>query len=260
MKIAIVNNLPAAVKAIRHALALSDRHQVAWVAGDGEEAVKKCAHDKPDLILMDMVLPVLNGVEATRQIMAKSPCAILIVTATVSGTTSKVFEALGAGAIDAVNTPGIDTNTPESPATLLNKIDMVEKLIFNTSREKNIAHNDRPAQAAGKPEKTASWPSALPREAPWRWPKSWAVCQKIFPPRSSSSSTSMPNSRPGLAEWLNAHSTLPVRVARQGRNTREGNRAGGRKKRSPRLHRHPHPRLHPQPGRLRLPPLRRRLF
>src|SRR5689334_1438707 len=119
MKIAIVNSLPPAVDAIRHALASTERHQIIWVARDGAEAVKKCTQDKPDLVLMDMHLPVLNGVEATRQIMTHSPCAVLVVTATVNDASSQVFEALGAGAIDAVNTPEINANCTEDSSALV---------------------------------------------------------------------------------------------------------------------------------------------
>ena len=55
-------------------------------------------------------MPVMDGVEATRRIMAQTPCAILVVTATVEGHTAKVFEALGAGALDVVQTPVIEVN------------------------------------------------------------------------------------------------------------------------------------------------------
>src|SRR5260370_7925841 len=111
MRIAIVNDVMMAVEAMRRVVAGAPEHQLAWIARDGAEAVARCAADTPDLVLMDLIMPNMDGVEATRRIMAASPCPIVVVTANVSTTSSKVFEALGAGALDAVNTPVL-----ESPA------------------------------------------------------------------------------------------------------------------------------------------------
>ena len=105
MRIAIVNDVPIAIEALRRILSTQPEYDVAWIARDGLEAVDKCARDTPDLVLMDLIMPGMGGVEATRRIMKASPCAILVVTATVSGNTSRVFEAMGHGALDAVNTP-----------------------------------------------------------------------------------------------------------------------------------------------------------
>ena len=105
MKIAVVNDLKIALHALTHIVQGIPNVTLAWTALDGEEAVTKCAANKPDLILMDLIMPKMDGVEATRQIMRKSPCAILVVTATIEGNASRVFEALGAGALDAVETP-----------------------------------------------------------------------------------------------------------------------------------------------------------
>ena len=105
MRIAIVNDMPMAVEALRRVLLSVPGYRLAWVACDGAEAVEKCKQDTPDLILMDLIMPVMDGVEATRRIMANTPCAILIVTATLEGHSTEVFEALGAGALDVVQTP-----------------------------------------------------------------------------------------------------------------------------------------------------------
>src|SRR3990172_7762730 len=129
MRIAIVNDVTLAVEALRRVV-LSARYEIAWTAYDGAEAVRKCSADTPDLILMDLLMPVMDGVEATRLIMQNSPCAILVVTATVSGNASKVFDAMGHGALDAVNTPVLGVSGHlEGAAQLLTKITTIGKLL-----------------------------------------------------------------------------------------------------------------------------------
>src|SRR5215207_7631806 len=105
MRIAIVNDLALAREVLRRLVLSVPGHAIAWTAEHGEEAVHKAAADRPDIILMDLVMPVLDGVEATRRIMAASPCPILLVTSSVTGNFNMVYKAMGHGGLDAVNTP-----------------------------------------------------------------------------------------------------------------------------------------------------------
>lgn len=139
MRIAIVNDLLMAVEALRRAVTSCPEHTVAWIACDGAEAVRKCALDLPDLILMDLIMPMMNGVEATRRIMCNSPCAILVVTATVEGNVSLVFEAMGHGALDAVNTPVLGTDgSLHGARELLAKIESIGHLIGRRAGSKTV--------------------------------------------------------------------------------------------------------------------------
>ena len=123
MKIAIVNDMPMAVEALRRALAFEPAHEVVWVASNGAEAVSKCAEFTPDLILMDLIMPVMGGVEATRRIMAETPCAIVIVTVDRKQNVHQVFEAMGHGALDVVDTPSLGAGDARAAAApLLRKI------------------------------------------------------------------------------------------------------------------------------------------
>jgi DNA-binding NarL/FixJ family response regulator len=59
-----------------------DNWDVCGTAVDGREAVEKCKQLKPDLLILDICLPILNGVDAARQILKRNPDqAILILTA-----------------------------------------------------------------------------------------------------------------------------------------------------------------------------------
>lgn len=109
MRIGIVNDTGLAREALRRVVLSSCQHEVAWTASDGAEAIALAHVDRPDLILMDLFMPVVDGVEATRRIMGESPCAILVVTSTVSGHLSKVYQAMGYGALDALDTPTLSS-------------------------------------------------------------------------------------------------------------------------------------------------------
>ena len=128
MKIAIANDVAMAAEALRRVVASTAEHQVLWIARTGAEAVRMCADQRPDLILMDLNMPELDGVEATRQIMEQSPCAILVVTGRPQDNVNQVFRALGAGALDVTATPVLQ-GQPGGDAELLAKIRTMDKLI-----------------------------------------------------------------------------------------------------------------------------------
>jgi two-component system, chemotaxis family, response regulator WspF len=130
MRIGIVNDLSVARLAMQRVLVSSLHHEVAWTANDGGEAIAQAREDLPDLILMDLFMPRIDGVEATRQIMSESPCAILLVTSTVSGHLDKVYDAMGHGALDAIDTPTLGPRGElGGTQLLLNKIESIGQLI-----------------------------------------------------------------------------------------------------------------------------------
>ena len=123
MRIAIVNDSPIAIEALRRSLGFKSGLEIAWTATNGAEAVACCKADRPDLVLMDLIMPGMDGVEGTRQIMAHCPCAILVVTASIGANTWRVFEAMGHGALDAVDTPELGLGEErEAAATLLQAV------------------------------------------------------------------------------------------------------------------------------------------
>lgn len=210
MRIGIVNDLRLAVEMLRRAVATLPGATVAWVAEDGAQAVARCAEDRPDVVLMDMIMPVMDGVEATRRIMQATPCPIIVVTATVEGNAGRVYEALGAGALDAVATPTMAPDGSVADAEpLVRKIRAIG-LIAGASAPRPVA----PAAPAtpgtapspmvaigvstGGPQALAVVLQAFPQPVPWPV----VIIQHIDP-----------SFAPGLATWLFGETGHRVEVA-----------------------------------------------
>jgi len=130
MKIGIANDSTIAAEALRRVI-VAGGHRVAWIARNGLDAVRLCADLPPDLVLMDLAMPVLDGIEATRRIMREHPCAILVVSANPQDNPAEVFRALGAGALDVTAVPAL-LGQAGGEAALLAKIRTIGKLITGT--------------------------------------------------------------------------------------------------------------------------------
>ena len=215
MRIAIVNDMLMALEALRRVVRSGPEYTIAWTARDGAEAVRKCAADLPDVILMDLIMPQLNGVEATRLIMRDSPCAILVVTATVDGNISLVFEAMGLGALDAVNTPvlGPDGNLSGAQA-LLAKIELVGRLIGNTRestpvvpllKAAGVRRGTPPLVALGASTGGPAALAAILARLPRNLEAGVVVVQHVDAQFA-----------PDLAVWLRRHCPIDVQVATPG--------------------------------------------
>jgi two-component system, chemotaxis family, response regulator WspF len=217
MRVGIVNDQRLATEALRRVVSSDPNLKIAWTAVDGQEAVDKCAQDLPDVVLMDLVMPVMNGAEATREIMSHSPCPVLVVTATVSGNYALVCEALSHGAYDAVCTPTLgDCSPAEAGANLLAKLKSVDRI----RREVKVAprppsdaqssHATPPfsvseqaplvaiGASTGGPQALEQILSAWPAE----FPASVVVVQHIAEEFAAS-----------LAQWLHERSKVEVRPA-----------------------------------------------
>jgi two-component system response regulator WspF len=211
VRIGIVNDDPIAVEALRRALTTVPVHSVAWVARDGAEAVNRCTLDRPDIVLMDLIMPVMDGVEATRRIMATTPCPILVVTGDVTRNTGKVFAAMGAGALDVVSTPTLTSGNRESSASaLLTKIRLIGQLgvAQGGGSLPGVASDGTPASALIAIGASAGGPPAVAhvlRDLSSDLRAAVLVVQHVDAEFVDS-----------MAEWFDSQCSLVVRVARAG--------------------------------------------
>lgn len=217
MNIGIVNDLPLAVEAMRRAIALRAGHRVLWVAIDGAQAVDFCIAQPPDIVLMDLIMPKFDGVEATRRIMARAPCAILVVTSSVGANAWRVYEAMGAGALDAVDTPTLgDGGLGDASQPLLAKIDQIGRLLENP-----LAYRQRPGTSlrrgrvplvaigasAGGPTALATVLGKLPAD----FGAAIVIVQHVDKAFAH-----------GMAQWLDGQTALTVRIGLAGDQPQPG--------------------------------------
>ncbi len=99
VRILIVDDEPA----IREVMKLILKNYEIVEASNGVEAVEKCEKKKPDLILMDIMMPRMNGIEATKTILEKFPDAKIV--AVTAYATHKGKEMLEAGALEILEKP-----------------------------------------------------------------------------------------------------------------------------------------------------------
>jgi two-component system chemotaxis response regulator CheB len=199
--------------------------QVVGTARDGLDAVEQAERLKPDVIVMDVHMPRMNGYEATRQIMERVPTPIVMVSASSTRyEAATAFEALKAGALTVVEKPtGHDHPTQaESVRRLVQTVKLMAevKVVRRWPRRERSAppsplstKADRTIRliavggSTGAPQVINDILGRLPRElgAPI------LIVQHIAPGFTG-----------GFAEWLAQGTRLVVKLAEPGEATRPG--------------------------------------
>jgi DNA-binding NarL/FixJ family response regulator len=94
--ILIADDSPVIRRALRETLEREDAWQVCGEAADGLQAIEKAQRLKPDVVVLDLSMPVMNGLEAARELTRISPSLILVMF-TNFDTPQLTNEALSAG-------------------------------------------------------------------------------------------------------------------------------------------------------------------
>ncbi|MBI2311395.1 MAG: chemotaxis response regulator protein-glutamate methylesterase [Betaproteobacteria bacterium] len=220
----VVEDSPVMRDFLVHILTSDPRIRVVGTAANGEEAIQAVSRRKPDVITMDVHMPQMNGLDATRRIMETSPTPIVVVSGSsgreeLSGT----FRALEAGALAVVEKPpGAGHPRHEEMARELIQTVKLMSEVHVVRRWPKRTPTVSPAPAA-RPIPLEAHPTEVKLVAIGASTGGPVVLQTIL----SRLPKNLPvpivivqhiaaGFTPGMAEWLAESSGFPVHVAAQG--------------------------------------------
>lgn len=243
-RVLVVEDSHTIRKYLVEVLTSSPDFEVVGEAADGEQAIRLCESLRPDVVTMDIVLPVLSGVAATEYIMAWCPTPIVIVSASVNrGDALKTYDALAAGAVDLVDKPTIGESREAWQAAFLSCVRMVARIKVITHPRGRLRGSSRWAARSDRAETAtqrasgagiSSGAGPLPARstvAPGTVRAVAIGASTGGPAAVAEILRGLPASYPipillvihvseqfafALAEWLNSQSNLPVRFAVDG--------------------------------------------
>ncbi|HVY05123.1 MAG TPA: chemotaxis-specific protein-glutamate methyltransferase CheB [Burkholderiales bacterium] len=185
--------------------------EVVGEAMDGAQAIEQCTALRPDVMTLDMVMPVMSGLAATEYIMAHCPTPILIVSASTNrGELYKTYDALAAGALDAMEKPLGDEADDDWELRLVSAVRLLSKIkVITHPRPRMRTETPAPRRyrvvaigaSTGGPGAVVEVLRAIP--AGFTLPI--LLVMHVSEPFAAA-----------LAEWLNDQSPHVVRVAREG--------------------------------------------
>jgi two-component system, NarL family, response regulator LiaR len=134
-------------KGIRALLSEAEGFEVVAEAGDGQEAVRRAEETQPDVILMDLLMPVMDGIEATRQITARRPDARVLVLTSFAAD-NKVFPAIKAGAAGYL----LKDSSPDELVRAIRQVHRGEPSLHPAIARKLLQEVAHPAEREPAPE------------------------------------------------------------------------------------------------------------
>jgi len=126
------------------------------IAKNGQEAVSKALNIQYDVITMDINMPIMDGIEAVRQIMKKKPTAILMISSLTTADADVTMDALDLGAIDYIPKPGtMNVGKNENRQEILQKVrslSLIPKRRLKSRRTNRVQREKPEKQKSQKPQ------------------------------------------------------------------------------------------------------------
>ncbi|MDR3369129.1 MAG: chemotaxis-specific protein-glutamate methyltransferase CheB [Rhodoferax sp.] len=221
IRVLIADDSSLARSLLRSFLENESDMDVVGEAANGREAVELARELKPDLITMDIEMPVMNGMDAIEEIMCSKAIPILVVSSVADA--RNALDAVGRGALEVVSKPDY---TPEEAANFVNKVRLLAGVVVITRLRPRKAADTAPPLPQRQPSVFA------PVSGADNYARVFAIaCSTGGPQALAQILPALPAGFPcpvviaqhisdgfagGMVEWLARLCKLPVRLAADG--------------------------------------------
>jgi two-component system chemotaxis response regulator CheB len=226
IRVLLVDDTQVDLVIIKRMLAASPEIQVVGTAQNGREALELIPLLQPTIICTDYHMPVMDGLELTKEVMKRYPCPILVITsASISDGT--IFPLLEAGALDVFPKPGNIFEADQAAFELIRKIRLLSGVfVFRKRGEQPTAYVSAPPQSV---RPLLNRPASISIVAVGASTGGPHALQAIFP--------HLPSDFPvpvvcvqhicegflqGFVEWLGLQCRMTVKIARSGETPQAG--------------------------------------
>lgn len=217
IRVLLVDDSAVVRSLLRAIFAKDDAFAVTAEAANGAEAVAQVRRERPGLIVMDLEMPLMGGVDAIEEIMSFCPVPILVVTDYANA--QRAYAAIAHGAIDVVAKSGLSNSEVEAflaRARLVASIPVIthiKSLRRPAPRTQALMAPPPPATLSAHTPvfglaSSTGGPQALCRllsQLPANFSCPIVIAQHVVPGFAA-----------GMAKWLATESSLPVKLAEQG--------------------------------------------
>ena len=236
IRVVLVDDSPSVRAVLRRFLSRTEDLVVVGDAEDGERAVAAVVELQPDVVVMDLQMPVMDGLVAIERIMARRPTPILVLSSRANRNQMQTaFEAMKRGAIEVLPKPE-DTGSWQLLADSLPEVVRAAAAAARPARGGRKATPARTEEAAAPPAVSAAGrPNARRPDRPVRWVAIGAstggpaALRELFDELPADLAVSIlvvqhiaAGFEAGLADWLNKEFPHDVRLARDGETPAAG--------------------------------------
>lgn len=228
----LVDDSPLALTILKRMLSTSADIEVVGTAENGKEALKLIPKMKPTVLCTDLHMPVMDGLELTKEIMRTYPMPILVLSVSVREGSTNVFKLLEAGAVDVMLKPkgGLESEFEKAKKELLTKIRIISGVRVFRRYKKEDRSSELGVVSASRAELKSKFQIPKPkiiiigastggpqaiheilRELPTDFPLPVICIQHISEGFLKS-----------LVEWLDEQCRIKVRIAENGESPSQG--------------------------------------